>query len=309
MKLWGHLYEVTKFAPFVHSYLTGASRPDPDSIRPIGKARITLYRFDKVDSHSQALVGSITDETGRYELDVSVLSDTSVFLVVSDHDDATQRSVGHKQRTGCWYRSSPFVPRAIDECPREIYVARLAIPSESGFSQAGLAAVLSETKEQVADLDWITGTITPSGIALSCGGKGSRAAGRLVLDPNLSGDLSKILRHSIEDFQLELPGPSWLVGLVVSRDAIEASIRAGLHDLANEISKRLRLSAIALFAHQVPPTDSTASNRLVDETTLSLGRLHYTTTSGDGSSKASYIITSEACLGFPRTLVKNDSRM
>jgi hypothetical protein len=203
----------------------------------------------------------------------------------------------------------PFVPGAIDELHRDLYVARLVLPSESGFSQAELAAVLSETRQQVADLEWIKGTITPDGIDLSCGGKGARASGRLVLNPDLSGDLSRIVRHSIEDFQLELPGPSWLVGLILSRDAVETDIRAGLQDLASEINNRLRCSAFALLTSQIPSTDSDAAKRLASDTTLSVSRLLYTNTSGSGSFKVSYTLTGEVCLGFPRTLVKKDSRL
>src|SRR5215472_4864729 len=307
MKLCGRLYEVTQFASFVRGYLARAFQPDPDSIRPLGKAHIMLRRFDKAASYSRALVESKTDEGGRFELHVPNLPDASVFLLVSGQDDLTEHSIGHDQGSGCWYRSFPFVLEAIDELPRDIYVARLVLPSESGYSQAALTEALTETKKQNTDIEWIRGTITPNGIVLSCGGKGAKASGRLVLNPDLSGDLSQILRHSIEDFHLELPGPSWLVGLVVSRDAIEASIRAGLRDLASEISQRLRLSAIALFSSQVPSTDSEAANRLAGETALSVNRLHYTTAAEGGSSKASCTITIEACFGFHRTLERGDS--
>jgi len=309
MKLCGHVYEVTQFAPFVRSYLARASQPDPDSIRPLGEAHIMLRRFDKAASYSEALVESKTDEGGRFELNVPNFPDTSVVLLVSGQDDLTERTVGHQQRSGCWYRSLPFVPEAIDELRRDIYVARLVLPSESGYSQVALAEALTETKKQNTDIEWIRGTITPNGIVLSCGGKGAKASGRLVLNPDLSGDLSQILRHSVEDFHLELPGPSWLVGLVVSRDAIEASIRAGLRDLASEISQQLRLNAIALFTGQVASTDSEAANKLAGETALLVNRLHYTNTSCGGSSKPSCTITIEACFGFHRTLERGDSRM
>jgi|SRR5215469_4432867 len=308
MKLCGRLYEVTQFAPFVRSYLARAFQPDPDSIRPLGKAHIMLRRFDRAASYSRALVESKTDEGGRFELNVPNLQDTSVFLFVSGQDDLSER-VGYDQQSSCRYRSFPFVPEAIDELRQDIYIARLVLPSESGYSQAALAEALTETKKQNTDIEWIRGTITPNGIVLSCGGKGAKASGRLVLKPDLSGDLSQILRHSVEDFHLELPGPTWLVGLVVSRDAIEASIRAGLRDLASEISQQLRLNAISLFTGLAPSTDSEAANRLAGEISISVNRLHYTTTSGGGSSKAPCTITIEACFGFPRTCERGDSRM
>ena len=294
MKLHGQLFEVTRFGPFVRQYLAHNSRPGQDSIRPVRDACVGLYRCDLIGS--RPLVESHSDEAGRYEIDLSVLPATSVFLVASGGSE-------------CWYRSSHSVAGTIGEGPLDIYVARQAIPHESGFSQAELAAVLSKTKERVVDLEQIAGTITGNGIALTCTGKGARASGRLVLRPNDSSNLNRILRHSIEDFHLELPGPSWLVGLMVSRDAIEASIRAGLQDLAVEIDSRLHLRAAALFTEQVRNMDPVLADRLAGETTLTLSRLHDAPASGSASSQASRTIIGEVCLGFPRTLESRDSRL
>jgi len=300
MKLYGQLYEVTRFMPFVQQYLADNVRPNQECVRPVQDARVGLYRCDLVGS--RPLIESYTDRAGRYEIDLSVLPATSVFLVASSSHDAADRNVGHEQKSGCWYRSSPCVSGAIDEQPRDIYIARLAIPNESGFSQAELAEVLAATKKQVADLEQIAGTITGNGIALTCVGKGARASGKLVLHPDDSSDLTKILRHSIEDFHLELPGPSWLVGLVVSRDAIEASIRTGLRDLAVEIDSRLRLHATALFTEQIQTTDPACGARLADMGTLTLERLRYPAVAHQsGSSSGDRAIAGDVCLGFPRS--------
>ena len=88
-----------------------------------------------------------------------------------------------------------FDPSRLGQHALEIYLARAAISDESGFSQADLAVLLEQTKKQVADLERISGTITPDGIALTCVGKGGKASGRLVLKPDQSSDLKTILRH------------------------------------------------------------------------------------------------------------------
>jgi hypothetical protein len=161
---------------------------------------------------------------------------------------------------------------------------------------------LEQTKKQVADLERISGTITQSGIALNCAGKGGRASCRLVLNPDQSGDLKTILHHTIEDFHLELPGPSWLVGLLVSRDAIETSIRKGLRDLAREIDARLSLRAIALFTDQAQTTDPALGARLANTTSLTLERLRYPVVARQsGASSGDRAITGDVCLGFPQT--------
>ena len=302
MRMHGTLYEITNVTSFVQHYVTNKSKPSTDSISPVPHARIILNRWNQAGGHSRSLTESSTDETGQFELDVSISPGTTIFLAAFGDDAVSERTVESEQHPGCLYRSSQFVPGAIDEGQRDIYVARVAIPCEDGFSQAQLATALAETKSHVADLEWIKGTIRPDGITLSCGGKGAKASGRLVLNPDRSGDLSKTLHHSVEDFHLELPGPSWLVGLVVSKDSIEASIRAGLADLAGEISRRLHLSAISLFSAQLQLLDPAALDKIVSETTLSFSRLQYETTPADGRSKASCTIMSEACFGFPRLL-------
>jgi hypothetical protein len=191
----------------------------------------------------------------------------------------------------------------LDQHAQEIYVAHAAIPDESGFSQADLAGLLEQTKKQVSDLERITGTITQSGIALNCVGKGGRASGRLVLNPDQSGNLKAILHHSVEDFRLELPGPSWLVGLLVSRDAIETSIREGLRDLALEIDARLRLRAIELFTNQAQSTDPDSCARLASTASLTLESLRYPVVAHQsGESGGDRAITGDVCLGFPQTV-------
>jgi hypothetical protein len=202
-----------------------------------------------------------TDDTGRFELDLSQVPDAPVFLVAGGSE---------KLHENWWYRSACVRPGALGQQALEIYLARAAISDKSGFSQADLAGLLEQTKKQVADLERIHGMIAPNGIALTCIGKGGRASGRLVLKPHQSSDLKTILRHSVEDFRLELPGPSWLVGLLVSRDAIETSIRTGLRNLAQEIDARLRLRAIELFTAQVQTLDPAPGARLASMATLTL---------------------------------------
>ena len=300
MRIQGTLYEITNVTSFGQHYVTSRSQPRADSISPVPNSRIILHRWDQ--AHSPSLAQSNTDDTGKFELDVSISSDASVFLSASSHDDVSELRDERDQHLGCWYRSSPFVPAAVDGGWRDIYIARVAIPGEDGFSQAQLGTALDESKKEVADLEWIKGRINPDGITLSCGGKGAKASARLVLKPDRSGNLSKTLYHSVEDFHLELPGPSWLVGLLVSQDKIETSIRAGLADLSDEISRRLCLSAISRFSDQLQLSDPAAVDKIVSETTLSFSRLQYETTPANGPSKALFTIISEACFGFPRTL-------
>ena len=122
-----------------------------------------------------------------------------------------------------------------------------------------------------------------------------------MLKPDQSGDLKTILHHSVEDFRLELPGPSWLVGLLVSRDAIETSIRTGLRNLAREIDERLRLHAIALFTNQVQTTDPALGARLASMATLTLERLRYPLWPVKAEQRATEPSPVMCAWGFPQT--------
>jgi len=268
-------------------------RPHPDSIHPLKNGWVRLCRDEETQSGLSLPPPSRTDDNGRFELDVSHVPDAPVFVVAGGSE---------KLRENYWYRSARVRPTALDLHPLEIYVARAPIPEECGFSQVDLAGLLEKTKQQVSDLERITGTITQNYIALHCVGKGGQASARLVLDPDQSGDLKAILHHTVEDFQLELPGPSWLVGLLVSTEAIETSIRAGLRDLALEIDERLRLRAIELFTNQAESTDPDFGARLADTATLTLERLRFPVVARQsGANSGDRAITGDICLGFPRT--------
>lgn len=305
MRLHGTLYEITDITSFVRQYVTNRSQPSADSMSAVSNARVNLNlplnRSNQAGRFPPSVAESITDGSGRFELDVSMSSGASIFLSASVQAEDSERT-GHEQHPGCWYRSSPFALGSIDRIQQDIYIARIAVPREAGFSQAQLATALAETQKEVADLEWIKGRIRSDGITLSCGGKGAKASGRLMLNPHRSDDLSKSLDHSVEDFHLELPGPAWLVGLVISKDAVEASLRTGLADLAGEISRQLKLSAINLFSARLQPSDPAALDRVVSEATLSFSRLHYEAIPVAGPSKASRTIVGEACFGFPGSI-------
>lgn len=292
MTLHGTLYEITNFSLFLQTHVMESSRPHPDSIRPLMNGWVRLCRGKETPSGFSLPPPCRTDDNGRFELDMSQVPDAPVFVVAGGSE---------KLRTNYWYRSASIRPMALDLRPLEIYVARDVISAESGFSQTDLAGLLDKTKQQVSDLERISGTITQSGIALHCAGKGGRASCRLVLNPDQSGDLKTILHHSVEDFRLELPGPSWLVGLLVSTEAIETSIRTGLRDLAREIDERLRLRAIALFTDQVQTTDPALGALLADQATLTLEQIRYPVVARQsGASGNDRTIVGDVCLGFPQ---------
>ncbi len=305
MTLHGRLYEITNFDSFVRCYLMQSNRPDPDSVRPLKDAQITLCPGEGTGSGSPPPIQCRTDDAGRFELDVSRSTDAPMFVVASRLGRAAEGSDSEKLRQNYWYRSACFRPVALDQRAREIYLARATIPDESGFSQTDLAGVLDQTKKQVADLERITGQITGDGIALSGSGKGATASGKILLEPDRSGDLATIMRHVLTDFRLDLPGPAWLIGLLVSREAIEESIRASVHDLAGQINDRLRAGAVQAFTDQVTDADKAFTTRLAREATLTLERVRYPVVSNKaGTSGALRAIAGDVLLGFPRVLYK-----
>jgi hypothetical protein len=269
-------------------------RPDPDSISPIKDGWITVCQTDGTGSGSPLPLQCQTDEDGHFELTLSQAPDASMFVIISGSESL---------RENLWYRSTCAPPAALDQDAREIYVARATIPDESGFSQADLAGLLERMKKQVSDLERITGRITDDGIALSGSGKGATASLTILLEANRSGDFATLMRHSLTNFRLDLPGPAWLTGLLVSKDAVEESIRAGAQTLADQINEQLRLSAIEAFTNQMAESDTTLGVKLADTATLTLERLRYPVVSHQGgASEGHRTIAGDVCLGFPQTL-------
>lgn len=294
MTLQGTLYEITNFTSFVRNYVMESRRPDPDSISPIKDGWITLCQPDGTGSGSPLPLCCRTDDDGRFMLDMSQAPDAPLFMAISGSETL---------RKNLWYRSTCLRPAALDQDAREIYVARATIPDESGFSQADLAGLLERMKKQVADLERITGRITHDGIALSGSGKGATASLTILLEADRSGDLATLMRHRLTNFRLDLPGPAWLTGLLVSKDAVEERIRAGTQTLADQINEQLRLNAIEAFTNQATEPDTALAARLADMATLTLERIRYPAVSPHGGAGVGHqTIAGDVCLGFPQTL-------
>jgi hypothetical protein len=292
--LKGTLYEIRNFASFVQTYVMESRRPDPDSIRPIKNGRIRLCRGEEPGSASPLPPQCRTDETGRFELDLSQLPEGPVFVVAAGSEAL---------RKNYWYRSESVRSTALGKHQRDIYLARVTIPDELGFSQADLSGLLEQMKEQVADLEQITGRITGNGIALSGSGKGATASFTIVLEPDRSDDLGTLMRHALKKFRLDLPGPAWLTGLLVSKDAVEESIRAGVQTLVDQINERLRLSAIEVFTNQVAEADRALAAKLTSTATLTLERLRYPVVPHQGKASSGHrTIVGDVCLGFSQIL-------
>ena len=300
MKLHGTLYEIANIASFIQSFVMESRRPHPDSVRPIKEGRITLSRSKGIGSGSPLPLQCRTDDTGRFELDLSQAPDAPMFVVASGSEEL---------REHYWYRSACIRPVTLDRHPQEIYVARAAIPDESGFAQTDLAGLLEQMKKQVADLERITGRITGDGIALSGSGKGATASVMILLEPDRSGDLATLMRHTLTNYRLDLPGPAWLTGLLVSKDAVEESIRAGVRSLAEQINEQLRFHAIKTFTMQAASSDTVLAARLAVTGTLTLERLRYPVLANHaGTGGGHRAIVGDVCLGFSRTLQPEERR-
>jgi hypothetical protein len=292
--LHGTLYEITNFASFLRTYVMDSRRPDPDSVRPIKDGQVTFCYEEETGSESPLLLQCRTDDTGRFEVDLSRAPDAPLFVAAAGPE---------QQPDNYWYRSACVRPAAFDQHAQEIYVARATIPAESGFSQVDLAGLLERMKKQVADLERITGRITGSGITLSGSGKGATASVTVLLQPDRTGDLATFMRHAITNFRLDLPGPTWLTGLLVSRDAVEKSIHAGVRNLAVQINEQLRIRAIETFTNQVAENDRALAAKLAGTATLTMERLRYPLVAHQGgASGGDRTIAGDVCLGFSQTL-------
>jgi hypothetical protein len=298
--LHGTLYEITNFASFLRTHVIDSRRPDPHSVRPIKDGQITVCQEKEPGFSSPWLVRCRTDNAGHFEVDLSGAPDAPLFVAAAGSEELQENY---------WYRSASDRAAALGRDAREIYLARATISTESGFSQADLADLLERMKKKVADLEQITGRITGEGIALSGSGKGATASVTILLEPERSNNLTTFMRHALTDFRLELPGPAWLTGLLVSRDAVEESIRAGVRNLAGQIHEQLHMRAIKAFTDHLADADHRMVAKISGMATLTMERLRYPLVAGrGGASGGSRTIAGDVCLGFLQTLDREELR-
>lgn len=292
MMLRGSLYEVAQVATFCQSFVTDSSRPDSDSVRPIKGGWVSLGQGERTDSHALSPIQCQTDDAGQFELEISQTPNAPVFLTAAGSQNWLVDS---------WYRSPLSLPLSRDRVMLEIYVARITISDESGFSQSGLNKLLEAMKQQVVDVERITGEITEKGIALSGSGSGATASCLILLKPDRSGNTQTCISHSVENFRLDLPGPAWLTGLLVNRSEIERKIRNGAKQLADQIDEQIQRQAIVAFLGQPACEDTALTANIVRSATLTVERLRYPIAVGQERTRGGHrSITGDVCLGFIR---------
>ena len=290
MMLRGILYEVTDVETFFRSFLADSSPINLGSISPIKGGWVGIQHAEGWTSGSSSSLGCPTDDAGQFELDVSQTPDGPMFLTASGSQNWL---------VDAWYRSPLSRPLSHDGNVLEIYVARVTMPDESGFSQADLDKVLEAMRQHVQDVERITGRITEDGIALSGSGSGATASCSILLKPDRSGNPETCICHTVQNFRLDLPGPAWLTGLLVNRSEIERKIRSGAKKLAGQIDEQLQKRAIAAFMGQAAGKGNAQADRIIRSATLTVERLRYPVTAGQQSPSGGHrSITGDVCLGF-----------
>jgi hypothetical protein len=307
MKAIGRIYEVTDVNRFILTYLADPANPDHATYKPIPAARIHIGSALPLPGFFPSItVKTETDQNGVFEVDCSNLPAGIPAYLVAYRQLQVINTFGMTVPIyGPVFRSQTFQLAKIDSTPRNIYVIQKELPNEQGIKQEKINEQIAQAKERIADIDSISAAIQENGINVVGKGQGATITFRITLSPSTSHDLDLFVTHSINDFNIDLPGPDWITYLCVNEDDIENEVRDGVRSLLKMANQQIEQNIITGIVQSTGQTELDVRNLFKTRISVTFNKIRYPIIE---TSKIGWItfnfraIVPDVCLGIPKIL-------
>lgn len=313
MKIKGKMHQITDVYSYVSHFIQQANQPNPNT-RPYSDIRVHLAIAFKPGFPSRFFPNSSlianTDVNGNFEFDLEsfpyydfvVSANLKMYIIA-------YRVAYRNPFTGVpiyapIYRSEKFPLNRVTEEVKDIYVACITTPNEKGVTQTRLTNEMNLIKGRVPDLDSLIARIRSSYIYIEGKGRGATITCDLRLRPDTSSNLNLFLKTIIDDFDIDLPGPDWLVGLFVNEGKIEREIK----DTIGKMTVQLNEDIISSVINEVVNRYGVAENLIRDvlnTVTVTFNKVRHPVVEivrvGPFRFRKRAIVP-DPCIGFPRKI-------
>ena len=284
MALTGEVNEITDINGFVASYLIDPKNPDPSTFSPLADAKIVLS-YNPPGSLPSFIpnfsIKTKSQPNGRFLInerkDLKWPTHLIVYKLV-DHLDVPH--VGTIPIYNPVYRSESF---HLGDAPNDrypngdlgkIFFLTNSVSAEMGLSQEELSEIISESKDKL-EVDFLNATIKRRRIAVRGKKGGAELEFDLKLKPYTGPDLSRYLRHSLENYDLDLPGPDFLLKICINEDEIESEVRSGVKRMIDKLNPKIQMAIIDGIARETQ-TDTSLVEGLFDSiVSLTIASVRY----------------------------------
>lgn len=146
------------------------------------------------------------------------------------------------------YRSATFEPRSLHDNEVRIYFFRRPTPDTAAIRQATVSAQVDAARASLPDVERLTATVQSAGIHVRAEGGGGTVDLDIRLKPATGPDLEDFLDHSVENIEIDLPGPDFLTTLCVDEDELRNQIRSGIADALDPFNAQIKDGVVSSVA-------------------------------------------------------------
>jgi hypothetical protein len=279
MKIKGKLNRITNIETFAQSFLATGGKPTQGFANWTTTTRVTIA----TDAPEHVFDGGFlphfsfdanADAQGHFEVSVPDALAAFKARVIAYKMTTLNTGIPGVPPVPVFqplYRSEVFALTKVTAAVRDVFLFSVPVHDTDGFSQADIKDIASNLKKD-QKLDKISATITSSGVNCSAEKDGGVIRFKIVPTQSTSSNLAEILELRVDDIDIDLPGPDFIVGLCVSKDDIAKRVRDGVKGRQGELNKKLlkkiedqapgasAVASITLTSIRFPVTGTTTVN-------------------------------------------------
>ncbi|MCB9433668.1 MAG: hypothetical protein H6668_16980 [Ardenticatenaceae bacterium] len=309
MKVQGKIFEINHLVNFATSYFLNRKNPDSKTFEAACDLRIHVASITNLPGFYPSFsVKGTSDANGNFKIDTSSLPKQfdAYLLAYKKVQEIEIPILGHKipiyQPV---YRSNRFSV-AEEKQNIKIYFSGFSVADKAGISQTELNQKIKQVQNSLANVEKLSAYIDRNKIAVSGKGKGADVTFNIKLSPYTGSDLTTFVRHQIEDFDIDLPGPDFITGLCVDEGEIEDQIKKSVRKIVDQMNKAVLDSTIDTIAAALGDVSKEIVRAYFNQNaTLTFGGVRYPVTSTQQVGRFTIqrrSIIPVPYFGFPRNL-------
>ena len=277
MQIKGQFFEVTNLESFAVSYLLNSTKPAAGTFKTAAGIRIELGSvltafpagfFPGISlKATTASDGSFSFNISDAQLKLFAVNKLAYF--VAYRQTGTISLLG--QNVPIFepvYRSEPFDITKYKPTPLKLYFAPHSVPDSAGISQITVNDQIAAAKKKFSGIEKLSASIQNGKISVSGSGRGAEIKFKIDAGVSTSSNLSTFIKGKVEDLDIDLPGPDFIVGICVSKDDIAKEVDKGIAGIMKDANKIIETTLINQVASQTGQPKSTIS--LLFKTTASV---------------------------------------
>jgi hypothetical protein len=245
MKIKGKLHRITNIQTFVASFLGTGGKPTT-GFANFGKAKIHVATDAPLNSFSNSFIPNMSfkaDANANGDFTVEVPDGLKSFrgrLIAYDVTlvNVNLPGVPSIEILSPLYRSASFKLDQVNGVVQKIFVFPSTTPDDQGIPASEVNKEADKLKKSLK-LNKVSASISSNAIKCTAEKSGGVIKFEIHPKPSTSSDLSELVRLSVEEMDIDLPGPDWITGLCVNKDDIEKQVRNGVKGFAATVNDQI----------------------------------------------------------------------